>query len=143
MDLYLYLITLQGMKLTFGFLFYFLCTMIGVTVLLAFLYFKPIRHLVFKISQKLRLDKMPVFQLIGVIIALIIIIVLLDSVFTLLDVRKSLGGTFLLIKKPTHWEWMISNSSNIKIEKAMWQFISNWENSTWLKETLCWQAPPF
>lgn len=90
------------MKLTYAFVFYFLSLMIGVTVLLAFLYFKPIRHAIFKLSNKLNLTNTPAFKLIFWITFSIIGVVFIDSLLSLHSVNKTMTSNIFLIQILTY-----------------------------------------
>ena len=131
------------MKLTYAFVFYFLSLMIGVTVLLAFLYFKPIRHAIFKLSNKLNLTNTPAFKLIFWITFSIIGVVFIDSLLSLHSVNKTMTSNIFLIQILTYKMSIIMSLLNPIKEIIIWLFILNWGNSIWLKETLCSLHLPF
>jgi hypothetical protein len=66
--------------------------MIVLTVLLSFLYFKKIRHLIFKIIDKLQIGDGTVFRLTFWIVFAIVTIILVDSIMTYLAMKESLSG---------------------------------------------------
>lgn len=80
------------MRVTSAFIFYFCVFMIAITVLLSFLYFKRIRHLIFKIIDKLQIGDGTVFRMTFWIIFAIVAIILIDSIMTYLAMKESLTG---------------------------------------------------
>lgn len=78
------------MKISYGFVFYFEILMILLTVLTILLYFRPIRKLVFRFTDKFRIGEGPVYNTIYWIIFAVIAIILIDSVLTYWTIEKTL-----------------------------------------------------
>lgn len=70
------------MRITSGFIYYFVWLMISLTVLLGLLCFKKIRHLFFKLANKLNIKEFPVYNMLFWIIFVIIAIVMFDAIAT-------------------------------------------------------------
>ena len=85
------------MRVTNGFVYYFTIATIALTISQILLCIKPIRHLFFNISKKLKLVDFPIYQLGFWIVFLIICIVLADAVTTYLSLKDTLGGMFPFI----------------------------------------------
>lgn len=75
------------MRVTIGFVYYYLVFMIGMTVLLGLLYFKWPRHIVFKLLDRLKITEMSVFKLIFWVVFVVIAVLLVNSIMTYLAVK--------------------------------------------------------
>lgn len=78
------------MKVSYGFVFYFEIFLVALTVSLIFLYFKPIRNLVFGVIDKYKIGQGPLYNTLWWIVFVVIGIILVDSVLTFSVLRNSL-----------------------------------------------------
>jgi hypothetical protein len=76
------------MQIKYGFVFYLVTAVICFTVALVFLYFKPIRHLWFKLIQRFGIGKGIVFQMAFWIAFVIISVILIDSIMIYLQLKN-------------------------------------------------------
>lgn len=85
------------MRVTSGFIYYFIFFMIGLTMLLALLWFKRVRYLVFRLLNRLKIGELPVSKMIFWIVLIIIAVIMSDSIFTYISVKESIGSKTTLI----------------------------------------------
>lgn len=81
------------MRITSGFVYYLLSLTIIATVLLSFLYFKRLRHLVFRLLDHLKLTETSIFKMIFWIAFIVVALFLIDSVMKYMAVKEALGST--------------------------------------------------
>lgn len=75
------------MKVSYGFVFYFELLMIALTASLVFLYFRPIRNLIFGLARKYKIGQGPLYTTFWWIVFVVIALILIDSVLTLWVIR--------------------------------------------------------
>lgn len=83
------------MRVTSGFIYYFIWLEIALTLLTAVLVFKKIRHLTFNILNKLKIAEFPITRMLFAIVFVIISVVMFDSIVTYISIKGTLGGTLL------------------------------------------------
>lgn len=113
------------MRVTSGFIFYFCVFMIVLTVLLSFLYFKKIRHLIFKIIDKLQIGDGTVFRLTFWIVFAIVTIILVDSIMTYLAMKESLSGKQNITQEYKASKLTILKALNLIKRRTILQFTKN------------------
>lgn len=80
----------QTMRIALAFVYYFVIMMIGLTVLLSLLCLKKIRHITFKLLNRVNVKQFPVTKMIFWIVILIVVILLIDSIMTYQTVSASI-----------------------------------------------------
>lgn len=78
------------MRIALAFVYYFVIMMIGLTVLLSLLCLKKIRHITFKLLNRVNVKQFPVTKMIFWIVILIVVILLIDSIMTYQTVSASI-----------------------------------------------------
>ncbi len=84
------------MRVTSGFIYYFIWLEIALTLLTSVLVFKKIRHLTFNILNKLKIAEFPVSRMLFAIVFVIIGVVMFDSIVTYISIKDTLGGNYCI-----------------------------------------------
>lgn len=85
------------MRVTSGFIYYFIWVEIALTLMTSVLVFKKIRHLTFNILNKLKIAEFPITRMLFAIVFVIISVVMFDAIVTYISIKDTLGGTSLVI----------------------------------------------
>ena len=86
------------MRITSGYIYYFIWCMIILTIMLGLLYFKGIRNFCFNLFRKIKIKDFPIYNMFFWITFCIIAVVMLDSIGTYYLTKQSIGSNYILIK---------------------------------------------